>query len=248
MKKIIRSIFNVIGLQVSRKPAPGPLYDYFRNDMMIRGLQYAKQRGLEVNTIVDVGAAEGSWSLSAAEFWPDASYILFEPLEERKELLEKLSIKNKKYHFIPAAAGKEKGQVNFHVSGDLDGSGVAEGVKGVSNIRSVDVTSIDIEVKALQLKGPYIIKLDTHGFEVPIIEGCSGIINEVAMFIIECYGFQIARDSLLFWEMCRLLQEKGFRLINIVDVINRPKDNAFWQCDAFFVPTHLDLFKDNSYL
>lgn len=248
MKKVIRSIFNLIGLQVSRRQAPGRTYDYFRNEMMIRGLEHARQRGLEANTIIDVGAAEGSWSLSAAEYWPDADYLLFEPLEERKELLEKLSKKNKKFHFIPEAAGKEKGQVSFKVSGDLDGSGVAEGVKGVSNIRAVDVTSIDIEVNRLQLKGPYIVKLDTHGFEVPIIEGCSAILKEVSLFIIECYGFQIAKDSLLFWEMCRLLQEKGFRLIEIVDVFNRPKDQAFWQCDAFFVPEQIDLFKDNAYL
>lgn len=248
MKEIIKSIFSLIGLQVSRKQAPGSTYDYFRNEMMIRGLDHAKQRGLKVNTIVDVGAAEGSWSLSAAELWPDVNYVLFEPLKERKELLEQLVFKNKKFHFVPAAAGREKGQLNFHVSGDLDGSGIAEGVKGITTIRPVNVTSIDIEIKKLQLKGPYIIKLDTHGFEVPIIEGCSVIMNDISLLIIECYGFQIAKDSLLFWEMCRYLNEKGFRLIDIIDVINRPKDHAFWQCDAFFVPAHLDLFKDNSYV
>ncbi|RYE45276.1 MAG: hypothetical protein EOP48_22205 [Sphingobacteriales bacterium] len=59
--------------------------------------------------------------------------------------------------------------------------------------------------------------------------------NQVSCFIIECYGFQIAEKSLLFWEMCRYMDELGFRLFDIVDVMNRPKDGAFWQCDAFFL-------------
>jgi FkbM family methyltransferase len=245
LKKIVRSIFNLLGLQISRKQPPGAVYDYYRNEQMIRGLEHSRQRGLQVNTIVDVGAAEGSWSRSAAEYWPDATYVLFEPLAERKQLLQELCSARKNFHFISAAAGKETGLVNFHVASDLDGSGVSSA--NDSSVRPVEVTSIDLEVKRLQLKGPYIVKLDTHGYELPIIEGCSEILPDVSLFIIECYGFQIANGSLLFWEMCRLLDEKGFRLIEIVDVINRPKDQAFWQCDAFFVPANLGLFKDNAY-
>jgi len=248
LKKAIKKLFDLFGLQVIRKQPHIEKYTYYRNDLMIEGLKRVKLRGLEVNTIVDVGAAEGSWSLSATEFWPEANYVLFEPLEERNEVLKSLSLEHNNFHFVPAAAGRDEGEVSFHVSSDLDGSGVADGVKGVYNVRSVPVTSIEKEIKNLHLNGPYIIKLDTHGFEVPIIEGCSDILNNVSLFIIECYGFQIAKDSLLFWEMCRLLEQKGFRLIDIIDVVNRPKDKAFWQCDAFFAPADLDLFKDTSYL
>lgn len=247
MKKIVRYFFDRMGWQISRKQSVIPEYGYFRNEMMVKGLERSKKRGIKVNTIIDVGAAEGSWSLSATEFWPDANYVLFEPLEERKATLEKLSQEKANYYFVPKAAGREESKINFYVSGDLDGSGVADGVNGVSNIRSVNVTSIDIEINKLQLKGPYIIKLDTHGFEVPIIEGCTDILKETALFIIESYGFHITKDSLLFWETCRYMEEKGFRLIDIVDVSHRPKDLAFWQCDAFFAPAELGIFNDNSF-
>jgi FkbM family methyltransferase len=247
MKKIIRHILNLVGLQVSRKSVPPPSYIYFRNEMMIQGLERARQRGLQVKTIIDVGAASGSWSLCATELWPDANYILFEPLGERKVELEALTATRKNFHYIGAAAGKENGTINFHVSADLDGSGVAGG-KGIQNLRKVEITSIAHQVELLQTPGPYIVKLDTHGFEVPIIEGCETILNEISLFIIECDGFHITNDSLLFWEMCRLMEEKGFRLIDIIDVSHRPKDLAFWQCDAFFAPASLDIFKDNSFL
>jgi FkbM family methyltransferase len=242
-------MFNQLGISISRKrpTLAEPQYDYYRNDLMIAGLQHAKDRGLTLNTIVDVGAAAGSWSLSALEFWPYANYVLLEPLEERKAELDALCAKHPNFHFIPAAAGKEKGTVNFYVSGDLDGSGVADELNGATISRAVPVISIAGELSKMKLEPPYLIKLDTHGFEVPILEGCASILPDVSLFIIECYGFQIAKDSLLFWEMCRYMDEKGFRLIDIVDIINRPKDHAFWQCDAFFAPAHLDIFKNNSY-
>src|SRR6476469_2797121 len=102
MKRIIVSIFKVLGLEIRRKPSSKPKYDYSRNEQMIRGLMRSKQRGLAVNTIVDVGAAAGSWSLSALEFWPELNYVLFEPLEERKAELRQLSSKNKNFHLVAA--------------------------------------------------------------------------------------------------------------------------------------------------
>jgi FkbM family methyltransferase len=194
-----------------------------------------------------VGAAAGSWSLSAFELWPDSSFILFEPLEERNAELKALDSRFANFHFIPAAAGKEKGQVSFYVSGDLDGSGVATGVSNDPNIRTVNVVSIDEEVMKLELKGPYLVKLDTHGFEVPIIEGAQKILPHVSVFIIECYGFQIAEKSLLFWEMCKYMDHLGFRLFDIVDVMNRAKDGAFWQCDAFFLRKDNKIFEYPQY-
>lgn len=214
---------------------------------MIQGLQRCNRIVPHLNTIIDVGAAAGSWSLSAFELWRQSNYLLLEPLEERKLELESLEKKYSNFHFVPAAGGEEKGEVSFYISADLDGSGVANGSPNDQNIRKVDVVRIDDEILRLGLKGPYLVKLDTHGYEVPIIKGCRNILTEVSIFIIECYGFQIAENSLLFWEMCRYMDELGFRLFDIVDVMNRAKDGAFWQCDAFFLRSENPVFQDFGY-
>jgi FkbM family methyltransferase len=236
MKNILKKIFWYLGIEINKRKKE-PSYGYFRNKHMIDGMQRAFFRGLHaVETIVDIGAAEGAWSLSAKEIWPNAKYVLFEPLYERNTVLENLSKKNPEFYFVPKAAGSEKSEISFYVSNDLDGSGVTQDANLSDNVRTVEVTSVDIEVNTLKLNGPYIVKLDTHGFEVPIIEGCSQILDQVAMFIIECYGFQIAKNSLLFWQMCQYMEDKGFRLVDIVDICHRPSDQTFWQCDAFFIP------------
>lgn len=245
IKKIIRSFFDAAGLDIRRKRCKTNGTIHF-NQQMNFGLERISKLDLTVNTIVDVGAAQGSWALSAKNYWPHASYILFEPLEERRDELEQLSHTNHGFYFVPQAAGKEKGVVQFSVASDLDGSGVASNLNS-RNVRAVNVTSIQEEVRNLKLMGPYFIKLDTHGYELPILDGCKNIMDEVSLFIIECYGFQIAKDSLLFWEMCQHMDSKGFRLFDLVDVMRRAKDGAFWQCDAFFISKDSALFKDNSY-
>jgi FkbM family methyltransferase len=244
VKRIIHKIFNILGLSISKKPKK---YHYFRNEAMVAGIKRFYAKNIEINAIIDVGAAEGSWSLSANEFFPDAKYLLFEPLIERATELKELCKNNPNFYFVAKAAGNNASYINFNVSSDLDGSGVSDSDEINDHLRKVEVCRIDEEVKKQNLKGPYLIKLDTHGFEVPIIEGCTDIINNVNLFIIECYGFHITKDSLLFWEMCKYMDNLGFKLIEIIDVFNRPKDNTFWQCDAFFAPKSLFNPTDKSY-
>jgi FkbM family methyltransferase len=213
---------------------------------MAGGLLRSKNLGINPATVVDLGAAKGTWSVEARNFWPHSDFVLFEPLTEREALLKDLALKNNKFHIVTKAAGKDVENITFHVTKDLDGSGIA-GNGSDTEQRTINATTVDLEIQGLNLKGPYLLKLDTHGYEVPIFEGASQVLKETQLIIVECYGFHIAPGSLLFWETCEYLDKKGFRLIDIVDVVHRPKDHCFWQCDAFFIPKHHPALKFNTY-
>jgi len=257
MKKIINAFFDKIGLKVIKKKTFEELIynklnikDINSNDSslsMKSGVERIFNKDItNPATIIDVGAAQGNWSIMAMEFFPKADYILFEPLEERKEILNFLSKKYKNFHIVNKAAGDNEKKIDFYVTNDLDGSGIAD--NGTNAKKTViELTTLDIEIEKQKLSPPYIIKLDTHGFEVPILEGASNILSKTYVVIIECYGYKIAPNSLLFWEMCQYMEKKGFRLIDIVDITLRPKDSTFWQCDAFFIPLNSECFKHNTY-
>ncbi len=249
MKQAIKYIVSSFGYEVKKKNKEQPqiVKEVITTDKLKDGLRRIHNKNFEVNTIIDVGAAAGCWTGLAKNYWPSANYILIEPLEERKDELEELVIANQNHFLVSAVAGKEDGVVKFKVAEDLDGSGVIDSNQDGATIRELKVIAIENEVKRLGVKGPYIIKLDTHGFEVPIIEGCTTMLSEVNLFIIECYGFQLTKDSLLFWEMCSYMENLGFRLFDVVDIMRRPNDDAFWQCDAFFIPAKTELFNNNSY-
>jgi hypothetical protein len=51
-------------------------------DATLSGL---KQRGYVPRVVYDVGAADGSWTRQAMTYWPDSTYVCFEPLAERKK-------------------------------------------------------------------------------------------------------------------------------------------------------------------
>jgi FkbM family methyltransferase len=242
MKRLIQSFFNSFGFEIKRKRQAKP-----KGSDMALGFRRFSALNLPVASVIDVGAAAGTWSVGASRFWPAASYLLLEPLAERKEILDSLVSTRSNFMYMPFAAGNEKTTINFMVADDLDGSGIAPSTIDPSSLRSVQVIRLDDAVKEKGLKGPFLVKLDTHGFEVPILEGCNGILNEVSLFIIECYGFQIVDNSLQFWEMCRYMDGLGFRLFDIVDIMHRPKDEAFWQCDAFFISKTNPLFNYNRY-
>src|SRR5262249_40209762 len=41
-------------------------------------------RGYFPQTVYDIGAAEGGWTRWALRYWPNARFVCFEPLEERR--------------------------------------------------------------------------------------------------------------------------------------------------------------------
>src|SRR5690606_14504483 len=95
-----------------------------RNNMA-GGLKRFRNLGVPVQTIIDVGAAAGSWSLMTERLWPECTFVLFEPLEERKEQLQALTKEKSNFFFVSCAAGADESLIDFRIAGDLDGSGVA---------------------------------------------------------------------------------------------------------------------------
>jgi FkbM family methyltransferase len=231
--KLIQLLTNLSGASINQLTMKG-------------GLLRAKKRNILPKTIIDVGAAEGNWSLDATKYWPKSNFLMLEPLIERKSKLDKLCKQFDNFFYVQAGAGSKKEEIDFYVTSDLDGSGIADNGTNSRKIK-IPITTIDAEIERLKLTGPYLLKLDTHGFEVPILEGAVSTLKETSMVIIECYGLRIAPNSLLFWEMCQYMEKKGFRLLEMVDVVLREHDHAFWQCDAFFIPSDNSIFNKTTY-
>ena len=145
-----------------------------------------------------------------------------------------------------AAAGNREGKIFFDNIALL--GGLAAEKPFDKNCIEVPVTTIDIEIRKNNLKPPFLIKLDTHGFEVPILEGATDALAESALLIIEEYNYQLTDDSLRHFEMGAFLEKKGFLSVDFVDLVIRQKDDTFWQMDVFYEPSNRSYFKSNSYL
>jgi FkbM family methyltransferase len=208
-------------------------------------LRRIASRNMNISTVIDVGASNGMWSAVAMQHFPNANYFLIEAQRCHQQELDKFCITHPNSSYTLSAAGDAKGEIYFD---DRDPfGGVANKEKTAWASTSVPVTTIDSEIRERQFLGPFLIKLDTHGFEIPIIEGAAEALTMANLLVIEVYNFRILDNSLLFYEMCSYLEQKGFRVIDFSEPLWRVYDSSLWQFDLFFVPKTLKEFSYNQY-
>lgn len=231
-----------LGVQVNRYRESAP--PSTPENSLAASLSRLKNAGIAINTIIDIGASDGRWSRIARNFFPDSAILAFEPLHERWPAWDQWRSSDPRVHLVRGAAGAANGMTQFYVADDLDGSGITSDGEGG---REVALASIDDEVAASGLFGPFLIKLDTHGFEVPILEGASTTLKNTAVLIIEVYNFKLTNNSLTFQEMCQYLGALGFRCYDVMDILRRPGDDALWQMDFVFLPENHAVFTTTKY-
>jgi FkbM family methyltransferase len=179
------------------------------------------------------------------QHYPKAFYYLVDANTVHQKDLENFTASLDNADYIIAAAGSEVGEVYFDNSDPH--CGIASKTKLDNNYIVVPVTTIDVEVENRKLKGPFLIKLDTHGFEVPILEGASKSLEQANAVIIEVYNFQLSDTSLKFYEMCSYMEKIGFYPLDIADPMWRIYDDSFWQMDILFVKKDRPEFSYNAY-
>jgi FkbM family methyltransferase len=203
------------------------------------------QRG-RISTVIDVGASNGSWTRLVRPHFPDAKFLLIEAqAAPHEEGLRALKAEDPAVDYVVAAAGPREGTIHFDASDPLGGV-ASDSPTGEHDI-VVPVTTIDAEIARRALRPPFLIKLDTHGFEVPILEGAAAALRSTGGLIIEAYGFQLRPEALRFHELCAWLEARGFRCVDIADVMYRPSDGALWQMDLFFIPSSSPVFSRATY-
>lgn len=236
-KDAINFFLNRLGLELS---------EYGSRLTMNSSLCWLSTHGFNVRTVIDVGASDGRWSRGCMRFYPNSRYVLFEPNPIHAPSLDSFEKEMPDSVFIQkAAVGGAMGSIFFDVSNPYGGSLNAK--DGLPSIEC-PMTTIDASLFSGKIEGPYLLKLDTHGFEKAILEGASDTLKKCEILIIEAYNFHIEPEAILFWQLCELLEKKGFRVIDCVDAMRRKHDGAFWQMDLVFVKSSWEGFSYVNYL
>jgi FkbM family methyltransferase len=200
----------------------------------------------EIATIIDVGASSGIWMAVARRHMPRARALLIEALADPHEAgLHALCLRDPLVDYVIAAAGDHEGTVHFDATDPFGGAASHEAY-GNGDI-TVPMTTIDAEVGRRALHGPFLIKLDTHGFEAEVLSGAEATLQESAALVIEAYNFEIRPRVMRFGELIAFLESRGFRCIDLADPMRRPKDGVLWQMDLVFARDNRPEFSNPSY-
>jgi FkbM family methyltransferase len=238
--RLVNGVFHRFGLHFSRFPAVG-LPETSLGAMLGR----LANRQISINTVIDVGASNGCWSKEMMKVYPTADYFLIEANPLHQPDLESFIASNDNVEFTISAAGDRVGSVFFDDSDPIGGTASFEPSRTMN--KTLPSTTIDVEIRDRALRGPFLLKLDTHGFELPILEGASESLKLCNILVIETYNFSLTGDCLMFWEMCAHLASLGFRPVDIVEPMFRPKDQVFWQIDIVFARDDRIEFSSNTY-
>lgn len=196
-------------------------------------LDRIRSANIPVNGVFDLGAAEGDWSRLALCVFPQAVVFGVDPLIEREKNLRALQEQDTRFRYSCCAAGNvDEGSAKLNVTADLDGSTVDEQATGS---RNVPTRTLDSLAAQHHLPPPYLLKFDTHGYEVPILEGASAVLAQTNVIIMEVYNFEITKTALRFHETCAKLETLGFRCADLADPMLREHDKTLWQMDLVFI-------------
>jgi FkbM family methyltransferase len=209
-------------------------------------LRRARARHGQVGTVIDIGASDGRWTRICLPFFPEADYLLIEASAQHEQALQRLSRQAPRVHYLIAAAGDAVGQAHFGAAGRLGGR-VWHAPLTSAYTTVVPMTTVDEERRARQLRPPFLLKLDTHGFEVPILEGAAKTLASTEILIVETYNFELKGGTPRFAAMNDYIEGKGFRCVDLIWPLHRPHDEVLWQFDLVFARADHPVFSHQGY-
>jgi FkbM family methyltransferase len=236
---LISGVCRRLGYETRFYPFP------FNDPSLDSALRRLSAHQIAFNSLIDVGASNGSWSRTFARHFPGRHHLLVDANKVHLPALEATCREMPNWQYRFTAVGEAKGTLYFDDSDPLGGH--LSAIPYNQNYKSCPVSSIDDLVEETNLPAPFFLKLDTHGVEVPIITGASKTLKNTNILVIEAYNFTFGPPATPFWELCRILREIGFRPLDVFDILYREVDNAFWQFDLLFARADLPLFGDPRY-
>jgi len=217
---------------------PGELVRITRN---LGWLQRAR-----FNTLIDVGAGVGQFSMAWLTFFPHSRVYAFEPLEECFRILEqKLRGRNESKAFN-IALGNHDGEIEFWKSAFLEASSPlkmtakhAEAFPWSARMNSIKVPMMKLDsiLPSLDLRHPVLMKIDVQGYELEVLKGAEETLKNVTALVVETSFEELYKDQPLFEDVYTWLTSRGFKYTGSWDQLKNPKTGEIIQQDAIFLKT-----------
>jgi len=216
-------------------PAPeGTIEDFVP---VYHGLARLKGRGFQPDFVLDVGASTGIWSVSVSKLFPQARFLLVEPLLENYG--EKIGYLKKTLpgaEVIGAAVGDHTGTAVFQVSDDLYGSSLLEQHdQPCERKKEVPLLTLDALAREKKIEGNGLLKIDVQQAEHLVLAGASKVLAQIDVVVAELSLYQLAEGGKTLIEMLELFKQKGYRYFDDVGEWRDPRDGTLLQKDILFV-------------
>jgi FkbM family methyltransferase len=225
--------------------------DYRYSEAELRLFNQLSDYGYSPGVVFDIGGSNGMWSQLINSVFPNAHYHLFEPLadhqENYKKSLHDVLGKNANFTLHKIGLGNENAIQDMAIFGNGVGSTFLEtdrikaSEQALKDMGLLDemarfqVRRLDDYASEKKLPSPQIIKMDTQGFEVAIVEGGQSTVKAADILVLETWLYRgYGETTPLLHELMDRVGELGFVLVDFGDIYWAAK-HKLTSIDAFFM-------------
>ncbi|MDP1820353.1 MAG: FkbM family methyltransferase [Acidimicrobiales bacterium] len=199
-------------------------------------------------TVLDVGANIGQFAVVARRWFPNARIVSFEPLPEAGARAARIFSGDDGFELLPLALGKKLGRSELHVTSSDDSSSLlAPGPRQVEEYPgTAEIATITVELSTLdevlrtrpRLAQPVLLKLDTQGTELDVLEGATALLDEVDWVLVEVSFVELYVGQASASDISTHLFARGYRLRAVNDIRYSALSGEPVQADFLFERTN----------
>lgn len=233
MKRLVQLLMNKFGYQITLYPDR----DFSRR------LRLIKHYG--INTIIDIGANKGQYSLEMRKFGFSGELRSFEPLSLAFKELQLKAINDKKWQTFNNAMGDFDGSTTINIAGNSHSSSINKMLE--SHLKAAplsrNIGTEKIIVKKLDTifydlfkeDDAILLKIDTQGYEKKVLDGANRSLEFIRLIQLEMSLIPLYENEFLLADMIKFLQQQGFILVSLENGFSNSETGQLLQVDGIFV-------------
>jgi FkbM family methyltransferase len=193
------------------------------------------RRGIDLRTILDVGANVGQSALTMLETFPKAEIHCFEPVSSTFATMQR-NLSGTRCRCIHSAVGNEVGEARISVGGTSLTNSLVNSRDG-DTFETVRVTTVDAYTEERSLPTVDLLKIDAEGYDLHVLEGASrsfagGRVKFVAVEAGFCFE---GTAHVAFQRLREHLENHGFSLFGLYhQTPSWSGDNSLLFADVLF--------------
>ena len=191
-----------------------------------------EEKGLRFKTVYDVGACNGLWSTTLKEdYLYESEFIMFEANSEYNEVLKSTGIR----YFNTVLSSPGRGEVEFFNGTNTGDSYYKETTTIYDNQIPIKVptTTLDELIEKNNLPIPQLLKLDTQGSELDILQGATKLLGKTELIVTELPIIEYNRGAPNISEYLEFFKSHDYIPVDVLEV-HRGEETLI-QLDILFV-------------
>jgi FkbM family methyltransferase len=200
-------------------------------------------RGLDLATVLDVGANVGQFSLLAVAMFPRVRIEAFEPLSVPAGTFRRVFDGDARVRIHQVAIGaRSQDQVTMNVSNRHDSSSMLRITDRQTHVfpgtqsagtESVRMVTLDSVIDLNLMQAPALMKIDVQGFELEVLKGARQVLRHCEYVYAEVSFEELYEGQALAPEVIAFLNGEGFGIGGVHNV-EYDADGHAVQCDMLF--------------